>query len=236
MKCRKRHKIRHDNHISKGAIWEQLYKSRALEISTLWQRSVFLGAFIILLFTGYGTYFDKMFLSDDNAADKMHWLGIVLGGLIIVFGQLWIAMVQGSKRWVEIYERKIELLERSVMKSDKQFHYVTEEFLYKTELHSGQKVKDGDDLLSDDANKFWLTSKKMSPSKVNIFIGGIIFIIGIAITFIHSLSYILCFEVVVLPCENVSFFCCLFRIFFTFLIIIVLIILSFYIKSLLKHK
>lgn len=44
---------------------ERLYKCRDLEITNLWQRSVFLSVFLLLCFTGYGYLVDKMVTRDD---------------------------------------------------------------------------------------------------------------------------------------------------------------------------
>jgi hypothetical protein len=44
---------------------ERLYKCRDLEITNLWQRSVFLSVFMLLCFSGYGYLLDKMVTVDD---------------------------------------------------------------------------------------------------------------------------------------------------------------------------
>ncbi len=44
---------------------ERLYKCRDLEITNLWQRSVFLSVFMLLCFSGYGYLIDKMVTVDD---------------------------------------------------------------------------------------------------------------------------------------------------------------------------
>lgn len=44
---------------------ERLYKCRDLEITNLWQRSVFLSVFLLLCFSGYGYLVDKMVTVDD---------------------------------------------------------------------------------------------------------------------------------------------------------------------------
>ena len=183
-----------DNCINKKDIREQLHKSRALEISTLWQRSVFLGAFIVLLFTGYGVYFDRMFFSSECVLDKMHFVGIVLGAVITIFGLLWIAMAKGSKRWSEIYEKKIDILENE-LKIPMQYRYTTECY---TDTYSNAPSchsqcqhflphNKGTDLLAKAVNekKIFFDSDLYSPSKINIFIGLCIFICGIEIIIVH---------------------------------------------------
>lgn len=94
------------NTSKRDRILDRLYQCRELEITTQWQRSVFLAAFIILLFTGYAKLIE-LFFSRNIAYLPLHWTGLILAFLIFIFGILWLAMAKGSKRWTDIYETKI---------------------------------------------------------------------------------------------------------------------------------
>ena len=43
-------------------LYIQYWHCRDFEIQNLWQRSIFLGTFLILCFTGYGFFFVRLFL------------------------------------------------------------------------------------------------------------------------------------------------------------------------------
>lgn len=90
---------------------DRLYKCRDLEISNLWQRSVFLSAFLVLCFTGYGYLLTQIIdsITGTNFIVEMklvylHVVAITLGGINFVFSLLWIMMAKGSKAWYEVYE------------------------------------------------------------------------------------------------------------------------------------
>ena len=90
--------------LEKDIILDRLYQCRELEITTQWQRSVFLAAFIILLFTGYAKLIE-LFFSKHITCLPFHWTGLILAFLIFIFGILWLAMAKGSKRWTDIYRK-----------------------------------------------------------------------------------------------------------------------------------
>ena len=48
------------NQVSLKELREEFYKIRKFEIQNLWQRSIFLAAFIAILLTGYGHLIDKL--------------------------------------------------------------------------------------------------------------------------------------------------------------------------------
>ena len=52
------------NQVSLKELREEFYKIRKFEIQNLWQRSIFLATFIVLLFTGYGAFFEKLMSYD----------------------------------------------------------------------------------------------------------------------------------------------------------------------------
>ena len=103
--------------------WEKLekykilYQAYADEIKNLWQRSIFLGAFMTLAWGGYGAlqvkFIDK-WLEIKNLTcttfnfNPYHCLSFGLCAVIIVLSLLWIAMAKGSKFVQEAHERHID--------------------------------------------------------------------------------------------------------------------------------
>ena len=166
-------------------IWEQLNKNRALEISTLWQRSVFLSAFIVLLLTGSGIFYYNFILKRPLAELAIrHCLsGMFLGCLLMIGGILWLAMAKGSKYWSRVYEIKISLIEEELQIKD-QYRYLTERYV--EDVPGKPEGKKGDPLSETN----WVDPLKAdseSPSKINCFIGCAVFLIGIFMLFIPAL-------------------------------------------------
>ena len=93
-------------------LYEELFKCRDFEIDHLWQRSVFLGAFLLAVAAGYGTFVNAHIadiIKNGEGPMTKYFHGICLGlaGLGIIFSQLWIMMAKGSKRWQERFEESI---------------------------------------------------------------------------------------------------------------------------------
>ena len=125
---------------------DRLYDCRKIEIEHLWQRSVFLGTFIVLAFSGYGMLVGKMLDKTCNNhtifMEQAHLAGMVCGCILLFLGVLWVCMAKGSKRWQELYERKIVLLEDQIFeKGFDQFKYKCE-FRQKPEHDEGNQKKD----------------------------------------------------------------------------------------------
>ena len=87
-----------------------LYQAYSDEIKNLWQRSIFLGAFIVLVWTGYGALQLKFIARecDKFNADLYHFASLGLCAVIIILSLLWVAMAKGSKFVQEAHERHIK--------------------------------------------------------------------------------------------------------------------------------
>lgn len=108
----------HKEQVSLKEIRKDYYKIRKFEIQNLWQRSIFLATFTVLLFTGYGFLIDKLIshsettLANNELSLKLtHGLCSILAFLGCTFAMIWIMMSKGSKAWYEIYEKKIYNIE-----------------------------------------------------------------------------------------------------------------------------
>lgn len=165
-------------------IRDSLWRCRDFELSHLWQRSIFLTTILLLCFTGYGVVTMKLF---DNieyvvgpSAYTLNNIALVLCLVNIVFSCLWIMMAKGSKAWYERYERAIdafdyndkyvndEVIETGVNKYKKGIKPIGG-FQY-SNLEGYDKPEIRDCIFSCKGGAY-------SPSKINIAIGQIAFVI-----------------------------------------------------------
>ena len=91
-------------------IYDRLCHCRDMEIELVWKRAVFMTAFLIVCFAGYGglivaglsrTYSDRAFFFVTVAACFLATIGFAVS-------VLWIMMCKGSKAWYEHYEQAIK--------------------------------------------------------------------------------------------------------------------------------
>ena len=172
-------------------IWEQLNKSRELEISTLWQRSIFLSAFILLQLAGCGIFYKDIVLEVywQTISIKSCLTGIFLGLILYVSGVLWVGMSKGAKYWFEVYERKIDLIE-NLLFVPPQMKYLEEKYLNEipeTAIDGKQYIQNKE--LVSPLGWFGLKAGKVSPSKINIFIGWFIVVIGLLYSGFFQIVY-----------------------------------------------
>ena len=151
---------------------KDFYKIRKFEIQNLWQRSFFLATFTVLLFTGYGTFVEKLLSYDGLKAVIAHIICCLLALLGSIFSMIWIMMAKGSKAWFEIYEQRIiEGIE-------------AEETLNIPEKY---RMSEGAPWTLDDS----LWSRKpgaYSVSRINILLGQVLRVIWLLVFSIHLLS------------------------------------------------
>lgn len=112
-----------DPRLTTKDIYHNYWHCRDFEISNLWQRSVFLTAFLVLCFTVYGILGKDLIdqLKESVKVEDAYWY--VVNGvsfMICVVGSilscLWIMMAKGSKAWYEIYENAITAFEGKGLK------------------------------------------------------------------------------------------------------------------------
>lgn len=170
-----------------NAVYERLQKNRELEIKNLWQRSIFLATFLVLCYTAYGALIGNM-LNQCLNAEKICQYNIVViltsfAGIII--SVLWICMAKGSKAWQEVYEEAIKTYESE--------YFINIPDKYHSDNLKGDPGKRDRCLLSAKGGPF-------SPSKINIVIGQISFLIWICIAIVHFVYLILT------CCQNIRCF------------------------------
>lgn len=177
-----------EDFLSKRDFYEQYWKCRDFELKTLWQRSIFLGSFLILCFTGYGAFFEKAFISENtclvlgsccNLSEKIfeHVIADVLALIGMVFSMLWIAMAKGSKAWYERYEKAIESIEKEMQSFSSTYEQGACAFGYNNRLFYHNPDLD-ENILSGKGGPF-------SPSKINIALGQVSLVIWIAVFCFH---------------------------------------------------
>lgn len=100
--------------MDKNEQYKRLWACRDFELSHFWQRSIFLTAFLVLIFTSYGAMWLNI-LTRTNILNYItfHRISIFISMLGIIFSVLWILMAKGSKYWYEAYEEAISLIESS---------------------------------------------------------------------------------------------------------------------------
>lgn len=178
---RKKKKVHSKNvcaQVSLKEIRDTFYHLRDFEISNLWQRSLFLSAFLVLLFTIYGNLVSNMFKGDYENRLVLSEIccGLALAGF--VFSLIWIMMGKGSKAWYEIYERRIcEIEEEDDLGIPEK---------YRMGASTSPREFDG--------NIFTNKAGKYSPSKLNIMIGHVLAIIWFIILVVHYVCAIINFN------------------------------------------
>lgn len=99
---------------------------RDFELTHLWQRSIFLTAFLVICFSAYGYLAQDMLgalkPSDSSgtphlAPDNNYWIAVHCAAVFtasigFILSALWIMMAKGSKAWYEIYEAAIAAYEK----------------------------------------------------------------------------------------------------------------------------
>jgi len=160
-------------------IHQTFWRCRDFEISNLWQRSIFLTAFLVLCFTAYGSVLSKLFGDGDhtNYILCLNVAAYVLAILGVIFSILWIKMGKGSKAWYEVYESAIRALETNKKYSTKKASKIGG-FSY-TELTGYTGVKINNNLFSNKAGAY-------SVSKINIAIGQVFLVLWSIISLIHT--------------------------------------------------
>ena len=166
-----------DHHVDLKEIREGFYKIRKFEIQNLWQRSIFLVTFTVILFTGYGQLMEQLILpkSKDLIHSEFDTLYIncicyILSIIGSTFSVIWIMMAKGSKAWYEIYERRIINIEKESALGIPQ----------KYQMDKGAPWTLNNSLWSQEPGAY-------SVSKINILLGQVLRVIWVVISVIHSI-------------------------------------------------
>lgn len=158
-------------------IYDRLCHCRDMEIELVWKRAVFMTAFLIACFAGYGglivaglsrTYSARAFFFVTTSACFLATIGFSVS-------LLWIMMCKGSKAWYEHYEDAIKAYAQKVFEDE----YAT---LFAHNWKCLAEVKS-----SKIPNRFWTTQGgPYSVSRLAIVIGHLSAIIWAAIIVGHG--------------------------------------------------
>lgn len=170
-----------DNSLSPRDIYKCLWMCRDFEIKNLWQRSVFLGAFLLACFAGYGGLAVAAIGRGSQMGMDARWMvnGAAFGICFVgtVLSLLWIMMAKGSKAWYEFYENAIVALANR--------H--SEKFEDPLRDLEGRKWEKIDDFEWPEISDSLLNTKggSYSPSKLNAAVGFVSLGIWIVLAFVH---------------------------------------------------
>lgn len=168
----------------------QLYRCRDLEITNLWQRSIFLTVFLTLTMSGYGILASNFFTNNIFVTlnyKTLHLAAIALGLLGFILSIIWILMAKGSKAWYEVYAKAISEFEEEFRKE-----------LRIPRIYLMGKVDFLDrDMQKKNNNGFYINKKlsnidsgAYSVSKLNILIGWVFLVVWGVVIIFHSSGFL----------------------------------------------
>lgn len=164
-------------------IHDTLWRCRDFELSHLWQRSVFLSAFLILCFTGYA-YLLMKFVDCNSNYLLLHLFALILSSVAALFSAMWIMMGKGSKAWYEKYEHGITAFERNPKYADKEAREIGGFAFDKiTDEQEGHPAKYYPVKLNNCL--FRCAGGAYSPSRINIGIGQLSLVIWFIAILVH---------------------------------------------------
>lgn len=164
------------NHDLAMKIYDRLCYCRDMEIELVWKRAVFMTAFLIACFAGYGGLIVAGL--SRHFTNTAFYFVIASGCFIATVGFavsiLWIMMSKGSKAWYEHYEQALVAYSQKTFASD-----YAEMFSHNWKSMSGiERDKMSNCLCSVKGGRF-------SVSKISILIGILSAIVWIVITVSH---------------------------------------------------
>ncbi len=172
-----------DTMITLKDAYQELWHCRDFELSNLWQRSIFLGTFLLAVFAGYGAVVLNCM---DHGLSNRPMVNLVCFGLSIigiVLSIFWIMMAKGSKAWYERYEKAICHFREIADLGDKQKKQIEESADRIIAFNYGNCFANYSDVVSS-----WLWNTRggaYSPSKINIAIGHLSFFMWLLLSIVH---------------------------------------------------
>ena len=162
-------------------IFKCLWMCRDFELQHLWQRSVFLTAFLTICFAAYGGLVTAML--DGKCIAKANYRLLVNGAAFcisvvgIILSLLWIMMGKASKYWYERYEKAIVAFALSY----------PDVFSGDMNRLEGMKWENIPFYRSPDVNNslFSFKAGRYSPSRINTAIGLVSFVVWLGISIVH---------------------------------------------------
>lgn len=175
-------------------LYKVLYNAYADEIKNLWQRSIFLVAFMVLVWSGYGALQLKAIELKiiENTTPNLVYVTTSIGlcAVIIVLSWLWIAMAKGSKFVQEAHEEHIKNFD---FQNDDIKNLFCDLDSYEYAKHIDSQVNTKDKTLNPKLKDSLLCCGvlqpyRYSPSKINIALGWVSCLLGIVLFIAHIMS------------------------------------------------
>lgn len=173
-------------------VYEGFWKCRDFEISHLWQRSIFLAAFLVLVFSGYGKLFEIYNATPGGRLSSTHFhaLAACLSYVGMVASNLWVCMAKASKKWYEKYEYAInDFMKKFSSERDTHDIFVSQYAGFQFEKLAGEELI---------AERYWERERNrppwrtggsnFSPSRINVFIGQFSWCVWFLLAAFHLVS------------------------------------------------
>ena len=173
-------------------VYKALYKAYADEIRNLWQRSIFLGAFMTLAWGGYGALQLKMIEKCLSNICAYHFASLGLCAVIMILSLLWIAMAKGSKFVQEAHERHIKDLGFDKVKKIVIENCDKRLFCDLGKYNNPPSKDNKSEIMDTNPNLFFggdLKPYRYSPSKINIALGQFSYLLALALCIRHIKCY-----------------------------------------------
>ena len=166
-----------DNTISVESLRNTFYSRYESELKNLWQHSIFIWGFEVLLFTAYGYLVASFFLDIEKNTNLFvcNIVAIVFSFVGLCISAIWIALAKSTKTWQEYFEALIMNLEEDVD------YFPFPRVLAMGGFHNRLSNID-QSLMTTNIGKF-------SPGKLNIFISQFVWIIWFCICIVHCLFF-----------------------------------------------
>lgn len=168
--------------ISLRDMYFRICQCRDFEISHVWQRAIFLTAFMLGCFTAYGTVLKSFAKTNLLTSFALNFLALAISMVGIIVSLFWILMAKGSKAWYELYESTISAFACGCTAG----YGKTDSMLVKNEWREFIKAA-GVEEKSRNRNYFSTNGGAFSVSRINVAIGIFGFFIWFLIGSFHIL-------------------------------------------------
>lgn len=168
----------------------KLYRCRDMEITNLWQRSIFLAVFLTLTLSGYGILISNLFSNNvfiELNYKILHGAAFAIGLLGFTLSVIWVLMAKGSKAWYEVYAKAISDFEEEFK------HELGIPQIYlmgKVDFLDKDMEKKDDDGFYYNKKLSNIDSGVYSVSKLNILIGWVFLITWSVVIILHLSAFI----------------------------------------------
>lgn len=160
-----------------------------MEITNLWQRSIFLAVFLTLTLSGYGILASNLFSNNvfiELNYKILHGAAVAIGLLGFTLSVIWVLMAKGSKAWYEVYAKAISDFEEEFK------HELGIPQIYlmgKVDFLDKDMEKKDDDGFYCNKKISNIDSGAYSVSKLNILIGWVFLITWSVVIILHLSAF-----------------------------------------------